>query len=51
MTNHKQKAKKKRVELHRIREYEKAINKVIDGLANPEYATERFNKLKEIRGK
>ena len=44
-------SKKKRCLIHRIREYEKAINKVIDGVAKPEYATERFEKLKEIRGK
>ncbi len=33
---------------HRKAEYLKAINKVIDGKAEPEYATLRWEKLKEM---
>ncbi len=36
---------------HRLAQYEKAIQGVIDGTISPEYATERFNKLKEIKRK
>lgn len=43
--------KKQRCIKHRELEYMKAINKVIDGIAEPEYATNRFKKLKQVRGK
>jgi len=36
---------------HREERYEHAINKVIDGKADPEYATARWNKLREVNGK
>ena len=39
------------VRQHRRFQYFHAINKVIDGKASPGYATERFNKLKEIEGR
>lgn len=34
---------------HRKTEYLKAINRVIDGEAEPEYATRRWQKLQEIQ--
>ena len=44
----KSRLKKQRCIQHRKTEYLKAINRVIDGEAEPEYATSRFKKLKEI---
>ncbi len=43
--------KKQRMIKHREERYEHAIQKVIDGEAEPGYATKRFKKLKEIKGK
>jgi len=41
--------KKRALLRHRTDWYIRAINLVIDGKVRPEYATERFKKLKEVR--
>ena len=51
MTRGKARQKKQRCLAHREERYLHAICEVIDGKANPEYATERFRKLKEVKGK
>lgn len=51
MKSKKEQGKKQRMIKHREEIYLQAINKVIDGKAEPGYATERFNKLKEVKGK
>jgi len=43
--------KKQRMIKHREERYQHAIQKVIDGKAEPSYATERWDKLKEIKEK
>ena len=43
--------KLKLIRKHRQDQYLHAINKVIDGEAPPDYATKRFNKLKQVEGK
>lgn len=42
--------KKKVCKEHREERYLHAINQVIDGKATPNYATYRWEKLKQIRG-
>ena len=42
--------KHNRAKQHRIEQYEKAIQGVIDGTIQPEYATERWRKVKQVRG-
>jgi len=41
--------RKKELKAHRVTMYEKALDKLIAGRANPEYVTERWEKLKKIR--
>ena len=48
MNNPKSRQKKKLCIAHRKERYLHAIGKVMDGKADPEYATKRFKKLKEI---
>ncbi len=36
---------------HRKTMYERALQKLIDGNASPEYVTKRYQKLKEAKGK
>ena len=43
--------KKQRIIKHREERYNHAIQKAIDGKAKPGYATERWEKLKEAKGK
>lgn len=47
----KKRLKKQSAIKHREERYNHAIQKVIDGNAKPGYATERYKKLKEVRGK
>lgn len=47
--NRKKRIKKQLAIQHREERYMHAINKVIDGKANPEYASERWEKLKEVQ--
>ncbi len=49
MKAHKSRQKKQQCIKHREAEYLKALGKVIDGKADPNYATERFKKLKEVK--
>lgn len=43
--------KKKECLKHRQTYYEKALDRLIEGEADPEYVNMRFNKLKQIRDK
>ncbi len=43
--------KKQRMIKHREERYQHAIQKVIDGKAEPGFATKRWDKLKEVKGK
>jgi len=49
MSNNRDKGKRRRCLQHREERYLHAINKVIDGKADPSYATYRWDKLKEVR--
>jgi len=51
MKSRKARLKKQLIIRHRQERYDHAILKVIDGKADPSYATERWNKLKEAQGK
>ncbi len=51
MNTSRRKTKKRLCIQHRKDQYLYAIQKVIDGEAPPEYATTRYQKLKEIKGK
>ncbi len=46
----KSKLKKTECLKHREVQYEKALDGVMAGEIPPSYATERFNKLKQVRG-
>ena len=48
-----QKSRQKKHECikHREERYDHAIQKVIDGKAEPGYASERWNKLKQVKNK
>jgi len=49
MSKSKKRHKKRLCLQHRETQYLHALNKVMDGKADPDYATKRFNKLKEIK--
>lgn len=51
MKTQKRKLKRKECISHRQAQYDKALDGVIDGTLPPEYVTQRWQKLKEIKGK
>lgn len=51
MNTAKRKRKKTQVIHHRKEQYNHAIQKVIDGRADPAYATKRWKKLREVKRK
>ncbi len=48
MTTSKRRQHRRWLREHRLERYLHAIQKVIDGKAQPEYASERWGKLKQI---
>lgn len=49
MKTYKAHLKKRLCRKHREERYEHAIGKVMDGEAEPEYATKRWQKLKQVK--